>query len=683
MNIHSVKTRFMGSYLLLLLLFMAQIPVIYLLVGGMSNKYIQEDVAGSLRKRAGEITEVLNRNIITGDPALREAYINKKAEFSGVIASLRQGTEGLAAIKDAQTLAHLDEVDAKWRAMGSEFDGVIEVGDGLRTHLGEVENSTFPMVARLNTMIGAIVGLKDPSAVKYINSSGLLRMMTVKMSYFLERYIVTYDHADAVGKSLNGTVADFETSFGEIKAGLGKSFGAGERGAALAKSVKDVEDLWAGRKAQIAETVSARDAYRQRMERLLSVTTPALVASADNLTKMFITKAKGSAANGLLILAISAAFSAMVAGFFLWATGSQIIAPITRIKETVEAFAQGDLTRRAGVKIRFLGRELADEVTLLGGSVDEMADQMAGVIGRITDSSSLLASASEQLSASSTQIAEGADRQSSQTVQVATSMEEMNATVIEVAKNSQQASESAREAQGTATKGGDVVTQAITAMQEVADSTSVTADTIKNLGRSSEEIGTIVSVINDIADQTNLLALNAAIEAARAGEQGRGFAVVADEVRRLAERTTKATKEISDMIKSIQEETGKAVSAMDDGTTRVENGVKLAHEAGSALKQIVTGVENVTSMISHIATSAEQQSATTDEITQNMDSIAEVAKSNVTAIGEVANASNEMARLAGELKDLVANFTIAPQGAGHAPALKVVSGRKEKTPRAA
>ncbi|MBI5587069.1 MAG: methyl-accepting chemotaxis protein, partial [Deltaproteobacteria bacterium] len=219
---------------------------------------------------------------------------------------------------------------------------------------------------------------------------------------------------------------------------------------------------------------------------------------------------------------------------------------------------------------------------------------------------------------------------------------------------------------------------AITAMQEVAASTAVTAKTIKELGKSSEEIGTIVSVINDIADQTNLLALNAAIEAARAGEQGRGFAVVADEVRKLAERTTKATKEISAMIKTIQSETGKAVDAMDAGTDKVENGVRLANEAGDALRQIVTGVEDVTDKISHIATSAEEQSSTTDEITRNMDSIAEVAKSNVAAIGEVANATDEMARLATELKDLVSKFKILKSY--DAVSIRAVAGTGRRSP---
>ena len=249
-------------------------------------------------------------------------------------------------------------------------------------------------------------------------------------------------------------------------------------------------------------------------------------------------------------------------------------------------------------------------------------------------------------------------------------MEEMSATVIEVAKNSQQASESARSAHETAARGGDVVGQAIEAMKEVAESTTVSAVTVKSLGKRSEDIGSIVSVINEIADQTNLLALNAAIEAARAGEQGRGFAVVADEVRRLAERTSKATKEISGMITAIQEETGKAVGAMNSGVSRVENGVKLANQAGEALHQIVSGVENVSEMIGQIATSAEEQSATTDEITQSMDSIAGVAVANVGSIAEVSHATEDLAKLAAELRtwSLTSDDSQAEGGQGPSPA---------------
>ncbi|MDP2689371.1 MAG: methyl-accepting chemotaxis protein, partial [Deltaproteobacteria bacterium] len=162
-------------------------------------------------------------------------------------------------------------------------------------------------------------------------------------------------------------------------------------------------------------------------------------------------------------------------------------------------------------------------------------------------------------------------------------------------------------------------------------------------------------------------------------EQGRGFAVVADEVRRLAERTTKATKEISGMINAIQEETGRAVEAMDGGAAKVENGVKLANDTGEALRRIVAGVESVSDMIRQIATASEEQSVTTDDITRNMDSLADVAKSNVSAISEVSREAEDMARLATELKGLVSGFRIS--GATEGPGgLKVIAGgRGEKT----
>ncbi|HXI10565.1 MAG TPA: HAMP domain-containing methyl-accepting chemotaxis protein, partial [Thermodesulfobacteriota bacterium] len=498
---------------------------------------------------------------------------------------------------------------------------------------------------------------KDFAAKLNASGSPEAAQLAFRQSYLLEKYMTSYTTRAEVGKSINESLTEFDGKIRQLK-------GTGLEGA------------WERRRKNIESAVEASDKFQVQLAELIDHHTGEIVSAANDLTTLITDKAKASAMKGLTVMVVSVFFSGLVAFVFMWATNSQIIRPIIRIKEVVEEFSRGELTNRTNVKVHFLGKAIKDEITDLSDSVDTMAVQMSEVIGRITDSSNHLASASEQLSSSSVQISEGADRQSSQTSQVATAMEEMNATVIEVAKSSQQASDSARTAQDIASKGGDVVTQAISAMKEVAESTSVTADTIKRLGRSSEEIGTIVSVINDIADQTNLLALNAAIEAARAGEQGRGFAVVADEVRKLAERTTKATKEISGMIKTIQNETGKAVDAMDAGTDKVENGVKLANQAGDALKQIVTGVENVTDMISHIATSAEEQSSTTDEITRNMDSIAEVAKSNVAAIAEVSNATNELAHLATELKELVANFRISKDSGTHE--LKVISGTSGK-----
>ena len=656
MNLQSVKTRFIGSYVFLLVLFIIQLPIVYVLVGGMSEKYSQVDVAGGLRKRAAEITELLNRQVLTGNEGLKGVFETKRGEYQGVLDSFKTGTRTLPALDDPEVIASLDTVSSKWQTMNSALGEAAGTGENLRALKGKVEDSTFPMVAKLNALISAEGATNNPSVTKHIDATGFQRMRTVKLTYLMERYFISYSEKSMLRKEINKTIAGFDSTLAEIKAvAVGIK---GSRGAGLLGAVNGVEDLWKARRADINSVINVNDSFYSQITTLLESHAPAVVTSANGFTKLISSKAKADAMRGILTMAVSIIISAVIAVFFMWSTNAMVLRPLVKVKEAVEGLADGDLTRRADIKVKLMGYEFHDEITGLGESVDDMAGQMSEVVGRITDSANLLASASEQLSASSTQIEEGANKQSGQTGQAATAMEEMSATVIEVAKNAQQVSESSNNAQKIAIDGGEVVKQAVTAMQEVSESTSNTAETIGKLGKSSEEIGAIVSVINDIADQTNLLALNAAIEAARAGEQGRGFAVVADEVRKLAERTTSATKEISGMIGSIQSETGSAVESMGEGTEKANNGVNLVHEAGEALGKIVSGVQSVTDMISHIATSTEEQSATTDEITRSMDSISDIARSNVSAIGEVSKATGEMARLATGLKELVSRFTI-------------------------
>ncbi|MBI5827721.1 MAG: methyl-accepting chemotaxis protein [Deltaproteobacteria bacterium] len=656
-RLQSVKSRLFGSYIFLILLFFIQLPLTYMLVGGMSKKYSQV-VDVSLRERAIELNYILNRHILNGEEELKEVFHKKRQEFGKAIDELKTGSNGGGAITDGKALVEYDKVKQSWEAMRDSLDKAMESGGNLTTTVAKVEGSTFPMVEKLNGVVQGYVALKNPSYSRNIDMAGLQRMRTVKMSYLMERYARSNSDRDKISSDIKATIKDFDDTLSALRSGSSALGLKAPAGRDLSARLKEADDLWAARKGLMLRVMKDKDAFNGHLTDLMEVKAPAVIAAVDALKGRITAGAGDSARNGLMVMAITVFVSAALAVVFMWVINKQILKPLDRIRSTVEEFAGGDLTKRAGVKVSVLGREIDDEITELSKSVDLMASQMSTVIAGITDSSGLLASAAEQLSASSAQIAEGADRQSNQTTQVATAMEEMNATVLEVARNSQTVSESARQAQETAGNGGKVISQAVSAMKEVAESTSVTAETIKRLGKSSEDIGAIVSVINDIADQTNLLALNAAIEAARAGEQGRGFAVVADEVRKLAERTTRATKEISGMINSIQAETNKAVNEMADGTHKVENGVRLANEAGEALGNIVNGVHTVTEMIAQIATSAEEQSATTEEITQNMESIKDVSKSSVTAIGEAASASNEMARLATELKDLVSKFKV-------------------------
>ncbi|MBE9504259.1 MAG: methyl-accepting chemotaxis protein [Proteobacteria bacterium] len=325
--------------------------------------------------------------------------------------------------------------------------------------------------------------------------------------------------------------------------------------------------------------------------------------------------------------------------------------PVQKVAEMAESMAKGNLGMTLAINSK-------DEIGILASSFNRMSINMKNLVTEISQASSQVASASEQISSASEQMSAGAEHQNKQTDQVATATEEMSATVLEVAKNSSEASEAAKKAAEVATKGGDVVSQTIEGMDRIAVSVKESAKTIEALGKSSDEIGEIIEVIDDIADQTNLLALNAAIEAARAGEQGRGFAVVADEVRKLAERTTKATKEIAGMIKTIQTETTGAVSSMSAGTLEVEKGVELANEAGSSLKQIEEVVGNVTGMIAQIATASEEQSAAAEEISSNVEAVASVTRETTAGVQQTFAATQDLSKLASDLQEMVGKFTV-------------------------
>jgi methyl-accepting chemotaxis protein len=299
-----------------------------------------------------------------------------------------------------------------------------------------------------------------------------------------------------------------------------------------------------------------------------------------------------------------------------------------------------------------------DETGQAGEALNRMKNNLRQIIHSIASTATHVASASEEISASATQQAQSAETQKDQTTQVATSMQEMSSTVTQVSDNCNKAAEAARHAAETARQGGAIVEDTLTKMHMIAESVAATAKTVEGLGKSSDQIGHIIGVIDDIADQTNLLALNAAIEAARAGEQGRGFAVVADEVRKLAERTSAATKQIAQMVKGIQDETAAAVNAMEAGTKQAEEGVLSTAKAGDSLKAIILVSEQVGGMITEIATAATQQSATSEQVNNNVEQIAKLVKESALGAQQSATACQDLSGLALDLQAMVGKFNL-------------------------
>jgi methyl-accepting chemotaxis protein len=329
-----------------------------------------------------------------------------------------------------------------------------------------------------------------------------------------------------------------------------------------------------------------------------------------------------------------------------------IAAPLKQCVEVADCIASGDLSITIQVD---QGRS---ETSHLMRSMDNMASRMRDAITRVSSSAVLVSNSARDLDATSQSMVVGTDKVASQVTTVAAAGEEMAATSLDIAANCSSAANSSRRANELATSGTIIVQGTVDGMSRIAQQVRASAKNMENLGSRSDQIGTIVGTIEDIADQTNLLALNAAIEAARAGEQGRGFAVVADEVRALAERTMRATREIGDMIKTIQTETRQAVLSMEQGVEAVERGTTEASCSGEALQNILRQINEVTGQINQIATAAEEQSSACREISNNMHNITDVIQNTAKETRTTSKASNQLSHLADELGTLVKQFKV-------------------------
>ncbi|MCO8163346.1 methyl-accepting chemotaxis protein [Pseudomonas sp. 21LCFQ010] len=355
-----------------------------------------------------------------------------------------------------------------------------------------------------------------------------------------------------------------------------------------------------------------------------------------------------NASTGIVIVSVVAALLTVL---LAWLLTRSIVTPLRKAVETAEVIASGDLSKQILV-------EGSDEPARLLTTLSTMQDNLRKTIEQISGSATQLASAAEELSAVTEESSRGLQQQNNEIELAATAVNEMTSAVEEVARNAVSTSEASQQSNQAAREGHCRVLETVEAIQAMTRDVQSTSAMIEGLAAQGRDIGQVLDVIRAIAEQTNLLALNAAIEAARAGEAGRGFAVVADEVRALAHRTQQSTREIEQMVAGIQNGTGEAVQSMQQSNQRTQDTLERARAAGGALEQITHSINLINERNLVIASASEEQAQVSREVDRNLVNIRDLASQSAAGANQTSAASHELSRLAQELRSLVARFVI-------------------------
>ncbi len=392
-----------------------------------------------------------------------------------------------------------------------------------------------------------------------------------------------------------------------------------------------------------SELLNNSEAINAVLNRLMEINTQQTVDTNRQAAEQY------SAAFKLVVVLLLLATGLTL--LFAWLLTRSITQPIAKALEAAEEIAEGNLTRPVQA-------DGSDEAGRLLRAMAKMQEKLRDTLQRISGSATQLASAAEELNSVTEESARGLTQQNNEIEQAATAVNEMTSAVEEVARNAVSTSEASKNATASAGDGRDLVQETVAAIERMSGDVQDTASLIGDLANESRDIGKVLDVIRGLADQTNLLALNAAIEAARAGEAGRGFAVVADEVRALAHRTQQSTSEIERMIGSIQNGTEQAVDSMRNSTERAESTLNIARGAGLSLDTINSAIIEINERNLVIASAAEEQAQVAREVDRNLVNIRDLSVQSATGANQTSAASNELSRLAVDLNSMVARFNL-------------------------
>jgi methyl-accepting chemotaxis protein len=548
-----------------------------------------------------------------------------------------------AALKKAKSLLqtrqnqeHIDDqiqTAAQYRQAFAQMTKAIEVREGTRSLMGD---SADKAVAEVNKIEAEL--LQSDNILAFNNIVGVSKQ--IQQARFQVRGY-TYSGKAEFEKNANAAIDEAEVGVNTLAGDIPSSF------------LPQLQQAIAGLKGYRDAVGQYRDAQAASRAALSSMTPlgEKLLTISNELLNDQNAKRDQESAESVMMILVATLLAVVFSIIAALVITRQITRPLNDTLRVVERVASGDLSQNLTI-------ERKDELGKLQGSIQRMTLSLRELIGGIRDGVTQIASAAEQLSAVTEQTSAGVNSQKIETDQVATAMHEMTATVQEVARNAEEASEAAVAADQQAREGERVVGEAIAQIERLASAVGDSSDAMGVLKVESDKIGSVLDVIKSVAEQTNLLALNAAIEAARAGEAGRGFAVVADEVRSLAQRTQKSTEEIEGLIASLQNGTQQASTIMDSSRELTVSSVELTRRAGSSLESITRTVSAIQSMNQQIAAAAEQQSATADEINRSVINVRDVSEQTSAASEETAASSVELARLGNHLQVLVSRFTV-------------------------
>lgn len=587
-----------------------------------------EEVDNSKKRIAKIVTEIK-------DSSLTDIFKDHAAKFDGIINEyfglVVDGTLSAAAMKDFEMASFIATTSGE--EVRKKLDNQIdEISEKINSDKSQLEAEVSDIMSR--TII-FIIGGMIMGTLAFLFTFFKVIPQLIRPIHRFKDLINQY----SLGDFTNRMDIKSNDEFGQMSSMLNNL-----RDSQLEK-IEAAEKIANGDLQFKVNSLSENDVLSKSFEKMI-----------DNLNKLvleikFLTTAsvKGNSSARGNTRGFEGGYNEIVKG--INETLDAIYDPINEAIDALEKIASGDLT----VKI---SKKYSGDHEKIKDSINNVTHSLGKTLNDVSLAAVAAASAAHQISSSTEEMAAGANEQSSQTTEVAGAVEEMTKTIFETTKNTTRAAEASKNAGTVALEGGKVVKETINGMIRISDVVKQSSQTVQALGKSSNEIGEIIQVIDDIADQTNLLALNAAIEAARAGEQGRGFAVVADEVRKLAERTSKATQEIASMIKQIQKDTDGAVKSMKLGTDEVEKGKILAEKAGQSLKEIIAGAENVADIVTQVAVASEEQSRTSEQITQNIELINNVTQQNATGVRQIAHAAEELNLLTGNLQKLISGFKV-------------------------